>query len=196
MDHNLSADVHDVCDCVSHPFLRYNELDEIKGVGFPKPIGANAASGEWLIMLDSRVRMAPGAAGSSAAPGVLSVADQQLIVLGDLSNQLAQTQKALQTTLDHSSELTGGDMTALIGDARHSLRSVDRLAVAMQATTDDAAVICAIRCNRPTEPVRAPRPPQPRLSSCSRRSDPTLEEMHDLAQRSNRLKKSPRGAVR
>lgn len=127
------------------------------------------------------------------ASGVLTVAYQQPVVLGDLSNQLAQTQKALQNTLDHASVLTGRDMPALIGDARHSLRSVDRLAVAMQSATeattpdlrrtlqqaDRTGVSAATTANQAQLLLQETRPLLRQ----------TLEDMRDLVQRSNHILK-------
>ena len=59
VDNDPSPDVRDVCSYFSRPFLRYIEAGEIKGVNYPRTIGADAATGEWLMMLDSHVLMAP-----------------------------------------------------------------------------------------------------------------------------------------
>ena len=130
----------------------------------------------------------------TAAPGVLTVAYQQPIVLGDLSNQLAQTQKALQSTLDHARVLTGRDMPALIGDARHSLRSVDRLAVAMQSATEATTPDLRRTLQQADRTGASAQTTATQAQLLLQETRPllrqTLEEMQDFAHRSNRLLKS------
>jgi hypothetical protein len=60
VDNEPSQAVRDVCDYFARPMLRYIEAGEIKGVNYPRSVGAKAAKGAWLMMLDSHVLMAPG----------------------------------------------------------------------------------------------------------------------------------------
>jgi len=60
VDNDPSAEVRDVCEYFSRPCLRYVEAGEIKGVNYPRSVGASQARGEWLMVLDSHVLMQPG----------------------------------------------------------------------------------------------------------------------------------------
>ena len=60
VDNEPSADVREVCEYFSRPCLRYVEAGEIKGVNYPRSVGASQARGEWLLVLDSHVLMQPG----------------------------------------------------------------------------------------------------------------------------------------
>jgi glycosyltransferase involved in cell wall biosynthesis len=60
VDNDPSQEVRDVCEYFARPMLRYIEAGEIKGVNYPRSVGANAARGEWLMMLDSHVLLEPG----------------------------------------------------------------------------------------------------------------------------------------
>ena len=60
VDNEPSKAVRDVCDYFARPMLRYIEAGDVKGVNYPRSVGAGAAKGAWLMMLDSHVLMAPG----------------------------------------------------------------------------------------------------------------------------------------
>lgn len=60
VDNDPSQEVREVCEYFSRPMLRYIEAGEIKGVNYPRSVGADNARGQWLMMLDSHVLMEPG----------------------------------------------------------------------------------------------------------------------------------------
>ena len=60
VDNDPSQEVREVCEYFSRPILRYIEAGEIKGVNYPRSVGADNARGQWLMMLDSHVLMEPG----------------------------------------------------------------------------------------------------------------------------------------
>jgi glycosyltransferase involved in cell wall biosynthesis len=60
VDNDPSQEVQEVCDYFARPILRYIKAGEIKGVNYPRSVGANVARGKWLMMLDSHVLMQPG----------------------------------------------------------------------------------------------------------------------------------------
>ena len=60
VDNDPSDHVRDVCESFGRSCLRYVEAGEVKGVNYPRSVGASEARGEWLMMLDSHVLMRPG----------------------------------------------------------------------------------------------------------------------------------------
>jgi glycosyltransferase involved in cell wall biosynthesis len=60
VDNDPSEDVRLVCDYFSRPWLRYLEAGDVKGVNYPREVGARHARGVWLLILDSHVLLKPG----------------------------------------------------------------------------------------------------------------------------------------
>lgn len=61
VDNEPSEEVRAVCDYFGRPCLRYVEAGEVKGVNYPRSVGAHCSRGLWLLILDSHVLLKPDA---------------------------------------------------------------------------------------------------------------------------------------
>ena len=60
VDNEPDGDVEEVCRYYDRPWLRYIPAGEVASVNYPRTVGAEQATGDWLLTIDSHVLLQPG----------------------------------------------------------------------------------------------------------------------------------------